>query len=201
MYRLMGVLMTAAFGAVVLASPARAQTTSARQVGVHINVAGGLSIPLGDLNDVSKAGWDLEGGAELTFGSSPFSVRGDVLFNSFSADKDRPSVIPADVDVWGGVLDIVYTFPQPDKSSMVKPYVLGGLGVYHSNPDFDGALSDRSSTDLGINLGGGLRFDLSGFSTFAEARYHRIFSVNTAVTGGGSESFFPINFGVSFGTR
>ncbi len=201
MNRILTAVLAAAIGGTLMTSSARAQMTSSRQVGIHFNVAGGLSVPLGDLNDVSKAGWDLEGSAEFTFANSPISARGDFIFNSFSADNGRASVVPADVDIWGGLVDLIYTLPQNDRSSVVKPYVLGGLGIYHTNPDFGGTVSDRSSTDVGINLGGGIRFDLSGFSTFAEARYHHIFGVNTAVTGGGGESFFPLNFGISFGGR
>ena len=50
--------------------------------------------------------------------------------------------------------------------------------------------SGGNVNELGVNLGGGYRFALTGFSAYAEARYHHI--LNTSV------NFIPITFGVTF---
>jgi len=54
------------------------------------------------------------------------------------------------------------------------------------------ARRSESDTNLGIQLGGGLTFQLSGFSTFLEAKY-----VN-AFTEGDNATWIPITFGVRF---
>lgn len=82
-----------------------------------------------------------------------------------------------------------------NSASMVKPYLLGGVGMYNSKATIDlGSTggSTPSSTDLGIQVGGGLRFQLSGFSTFLEAKYVNVF------TDGSSTNWLPITFGVRF---
>lgn len=77
---------------------------------------------------------------------------------------------------------------------MVKPYVLGGLGLYNgkTTADFGSAEISGSDTNLGLQAGAGVAFQLSGFSTFAEARLVNIFS------DGNSSRFVPIVFGVRF---
>ena len=71
---------------------------------------------------------------------------------------------------------------------MLRPYALGGLGLFNTrNPE-----TDQSDTNLGLQVGGGLTFQLSGFSTFAEARFVNVFS------DGRSSRYVPITFGVRF---
>jgi hypothetical protein len=50
----------------------------------------------------------------------------------------------------------------------------------------------NSENKFGINLGGGFTFNLSGFETFVEARYHTIF------TDENNTSFIPLSFGFKF---
>ena len=52
--------------------------------------------------------------------------------------------------------------------------------------------ASRSQTKFGLNAGAGLRFQLTGFSTFIEARWH------TAFTGGEHTQFVPISVGITF---
>ena len=48
-----------------------------------------------------------------------------------------------------------------------------------------------SQTKFGINFGGGFTFNLSGFETFVEARFHSVFAEDNA-------NFIPISFGFKF---
>jgi hypothetical protein len=67
--------------------------------------------------------------------------------------------------------------------SNVLPYVGGGLNIgHHDRDDFEG------DTDLGLNLGGGVRFPFQNTTPFLEARF----------TVGGEEQFI-IGGGVLFG--
>ncbi|HEU4586637.1 MAG TPA: hypothetical protein VFR95_12865, partial [Gemmatimonadaceae bacterium] len=52
--------------------------------------------------------------------------------------------------------------------------------------------ADKTQTKFGLNAGAGLRFQLTGFSTFVEARWHTIF------TEGKNTQVIPISVGISF---
>jgi Outer membrane protein beta-barrel domain len=112
-------------------------------------------------------------------------------------------------------------------SGTVRPYLVAGLGVYYRPikvttpgvgfvPGYcdpwwyvcfpggfvpvDNIVGERSSTDFGMDFGGGVMFG----PFFAEARYHYIWgpTVDTSAAGGTSRKangqFLPITFGVRF---
>jgi len=70
----------------------------------------------------------------------------------------------------------------------VRPYVLGGVGLY--NLDFNGV--GDNETKFGLNGGGGIEFGVGGFNTFVEARLHSIFTEDTKV------NLVPVVFGIRF---
>jgi hypothetical protein len=70
-----------------------------------------------------------------------------------------------------------------------SPYLIGGGGIYNSHrTPFPGS---QSSTDLGVNFGGGLRLNFTDATTFVEARYHK-------VSGDGRIRIVPLTFGILF---
>ena len=73
-------------------------------------------------------------------------------------------------------------------------YAIGGLGIYRLK--FSGSVAgfdvSDTQTKFGINVGGGFTFNLSGFETFVEARFHSVF------TEGSNTNFLPISFGFKF---
>jgi hypothetical protein len=72
-------------------------------------------------------------------------------------------------------------------------YLIGGVGMYNSKAtDRPLGLPDVTNTDVGFNIGAGIKFPLIGFSPFLEARLH---IVNTE---GSSTKFIPITFGLKF---
>ena len=70
--------------------------------------------------------------------------------------------------------------------SNLNPYV--GAGLNMARWSYDGPGDGASSTDLGLNLLGGIRFLLGSMSSFAEAKFE---------AGGGEQ--FVLTFGVMFG--
>ncbi len=74
-------------------------------------------------------------------------------------------------------LDVYYHF-SPD--GVVSPYVGGGLGIHFVND----ARRDRGSTDLGMNLIGGLRFPTTSNRYFLEGRYTASDITQVALLGG-----------------
>jgi len=62
----------------------------------------------------------------------------------------RPEVVvyfPDQADYWEANVDLIYRFPV-SSSAAIAPFVLGGLNFANGG----------GSTDLGINLGGGIQF-------------------------------------------
>ena len=87
-------------------------------------------------------------------------------------------------------------FPFGDPASTARPYAIGGLGVYRVafSGDVEGSNVDLdvSETKFGLNVGGGFTFNLSGFETFVEARFHSIFTETS------NTNFIPLSFGFKF---
>lgn len=64
--------------------------------------------------------------------------------------------------------NVTYDFPIED--STVLPFALGGLNIARVSVDA-GALGDASETDIGVNLGGGISFDLDRFRPSVGVRF------------------------------
>lgn len=63
--------------------------------------------------------------------------------------------------------NVTYDFPL--ENSSVVPFLLGGLNLARASVDL-GALGSGSNTELGLNLGGGIDFDLGNFRPTAGLR-------------------------------
>ena len=161
---------------------------SAQSSTVRFGVSGGLSVPTGDLADDVDAGYSIAGHLFLK-PSSMESVRfrGDVSYDRFAYKGDIDGN-RSNLGFVGNVLIDLTT------DGGVQPYLLGGLGAFNGKNSRTGGSVDRStsSTDFGIQLGGGLTFELSGFSTFIEAKYVNVFTNNT------NTAYLPITFGIRF---
>jgi len=132
----------------------------------------------------------------------------------------------ADMNMQYGDFNLVI---KPPTEGKVRPYLVTGVGVYHrpvkvTTPSVgyvpgycdpwwyvcypggwvpvDAIVGERSSTDFGMNLGGGVNFQLGeSAAVFVEARYHYIWGPtiegdpeNRKANG----QFLPITFGVRF---
>jgi len=64
--------------------------------------------------------------------------------------------------------NLTYDFPL--ENSTVLPFALGGLNVSRTSIDA-GGLGGASNTDIGLNLGGGIRFDLGSFRPAVGGRF------------------------------
>lgn len=94
---------------------------------------------------------------------------------------DMPNLGPG----WGLFVDLLLFFPDgpvdyleangnltynfPLENSTAVPFALAGLSISNTSVDVMG--SSQSTTDLGINLGGGVAFDLGGFRPVVGARF------------------------------
>lgn len=64
--------------------------------------------------------------------------------------------------------NVTYSFPLDE--STVLPFALGGLNIARASVDA-GGLGSASNTDIGVNLGGGISFDLGSFRPSAGGRF------------------------------
>jgi len=146
-----------------------------------VGFAAGASVPVGDLGDATSTGFHVLGTLAVSgSASTPVGFRIDGMYNSLSGKSSGP-----DVNVWTVNGNLVYAFP----GMTATPYLIAGAGWYNTKADESGA---ESSNDIGINAGLGVRFALSGFSTFAEVRFHNIFSDPN------SAQLIPLTFGILF---
>lgn len=171
------VVSTVLVSAIALASvPVQAQRRTS------VGIAAGASVPIGDLGDATSTGFHVLGTIAISgSASAPLGFRIDGMYNSLSGKSGGP-----DVNVWTVNGNLIYAFPG---GMTATPYLIAGAGWYNSKTNESGA---QSSNDLGINAGIGARFALSGFSTFAEVRFHNIFSDPS------SARFVPLTFGILF---
>jgi len=150
---------------------------------VNYNIAAGLSLANGDFGDRNDAGYALIVGLGFTQRASPFSARAEGIYTEYNSkfrDNDKSHA--------GGITaNAIYDF-KPSPSTPVTLYAIGGVGLYSTKEE--SLARNDSETGVGWNLGGGLRFPLTGFSGYIEARYHSISSANV--------SFTPIIFGLRF---
>ncbi len=156
---------------------------------VSFGVSGGLSLPMGDLGDVAKSGYNITGHAYFKPASlSSVRLRGDVSFDRFDYEG-----ADATTRLLGLAGNAIYDFPAPS-TSIVRPYLLGGVGLSNTRTSTKAGRIEvaGSDTNLGLQVGGGLTFQLSGFSTFAEAKLVSVF------TDGQSTRYIPVTFGVRF---
>ncbi len=154
-FRLFGVALS-------LAVPA-ALSVQATARPVSFGLSGGLSMPTGDLGD--GAGYVMAGHVYYKPATiQALRFRGDVSFDRW-AIKNAAAGADASTRSVGVVANAIYDFAT-NGTSMVKPYVLAGLGLYNKTSGEVANVSVAgSATDVGIQVGGGMEFQLAGFAT------------------------------------
>lgn len=176
----------AALAAAIVTAPAALEAQSPLRFGL----AAGATVPTGNFADIVEWGYHASGSVTGKPMLSPVGLRGEVMWNRFT-EKDfvlAPGVTEPgqDLDVLAGIVNA-----EIGMSGIgVKPYFIGGLGMYRLSGE-----NTESETKFGFNVGAGLDFGLAGFSAFAEARFHSIQADNF---GNGSVNIVPLTFGVRF---
>ncbi len=146
-----------------------------------VGLSAGAAIPLSDLSDSHKVGYNAAAHLGINMPASAVGFRLEGFYNKF-AGKDEGVSTNEDVRIAGGNVNITYAFGGVG----MRPYVIGGVGSYNVKAD-----GGASRTDFGINAGVGAKFQLSGLGTFVEARLHTI-------SGDPQLQFVPITFGIEF---
>lgn len=154
-------------------------STAEAQRPFTVGLSAGAAIPLSDLSDSHKVGYNAAAHLGINMPASPVGFRLEGFYNKFAVQEE---LLDADLRIAGGNVNITYAFGGMG----LRPYLIGGVGSY--NVKLDGG---ASRTDFGINAGVGANFQLSGLGTFVEARLHTI-------SGDPQMQFVPITFGIEF---
>jgi opacity protein-like surface antigen len=199
MHRLLGRFVIGA-GALLIAATAHAQGTSGSS-GRPFKLGGalGATVPLGDFGDGADLGFHVGGLIEYKPTSIPVNLRGEITYNrnglksDFFSDQDP---IFDNVDGDFSMVNFIgnLLFPFGDAASTARPYAIGGIGLYRmkASAEFAGVDISDTQTKFGLNVGGGVTFNLSGFETFVEARFHSVFTDES------NTNFIPLSFGFKF---
>jgi opacity protein-like surface antigen len=164
----------AVFAALIsFASAAQAQRA------LSLGISGGLSLPMGEMADFQGTGYHVAGHANINSASLPFEILLDGTYHSFDAKSG--AAFGEKFSYFGAGASAAYVFP----GLTMRPYLLGGVGMFFGKADVPGA---ESESEFGFSAGGGLRFVLSGFNSFLQARVNIV----------GDHTFVPISFGVVF---
>jgi opacity protein-like surface antigen len=178
--------------AAIVAAPALLSAQSTSDKPLSFGISGGLSQPLGDLSDAASSGFVVAGHVFFKPASiQALRFRGDVSFDKWGA-KDGVSSVDASFQSIGVTANAIY---DVQTSSMTRPYLIGGAGLFNYKTLVNlgpTTGSTPSSTDVGVQVGGGLTFALAGFDTFVEAKFVNVFG------DGSSRTWIPVSFGVRF---
>jgi hypothetical protein len=109
----------------------------------------------------------------------PVGFRVDGVMNQFNYSGGKSRIF----DVTANLVYSMIPIPR------AKPYFIGGLGFYGSRVV---GSSELGTNDIGINVGGGVKFSLVVVNGFVDARYHHIFSED------GGKGFIPVSIGITF---
>lgn len=189
--RFVGIALCAA-----LPAAAQAQTSTARPI--SFGVMGGASVPVGDFGDGADLGFTLGAHLMLAPTSMPaLAFRADLTYDRWNLKGIGASIVDGNSSTLGVMGNVIF---RSSSAMAIKPYVIGGVGLLSSNSsgsiggvNFSG---DRES-NLGVQAGGGLEFQLSGFTTFIEAKF-----VNAFAKDGNDDrrnvNWIPVTFGIRF---
>ena len=167
---------------------ALAGIAAAQAPSVRFGLGGGAIVPVGDYNKADKIGWHGLGMVQFGLPALPVEIRVDGLYGHTTHKDMSGAAVPGSTKLYGGLANVVYSI-GPDV--MMRPYVLGGIGIYHVTVDVPGTTGDETRFAFGV--GGGVSVGAGRARLFVEGRF---VSVRES---GGSTSFVPITAGVTFG--
>jgi opacity protein-like surface antigen len=141
--------------------------------GVHFGVAGGAIFPTENARELYDVGY--HGSVMLNF-NAPLSPIGLRIEGTYARSNEKTLAgRSGNVQIGAGTVDLVLG----PRTVTVKPYFVGGAGVYRVRfseiSDLLSVRETQTQTRFGWNAGGGISFPLGPSTTmFLEARYTRI---------------------------
>ena len=199
-------LSAATFGVATAALAAITSPVAAQKAGLGFGASIGANVPNGQFADGAQTG--LVANGFVGVGTGRVGLRGELFWSRSDLDnafirKVGNTVLPSDgvgnvsgnVNLIGASANLVFSLTQ----SIVRPYLIGGVGVYHRRvaQDIGGTIDEfqslrDSQTDLGYNGGAGIAIGGAGPSLFIEARYVSV------ATSPDRTKFVPVVIGFTF---
>jgi len=176
------ILTVTCFGLLASSAPLRAQSP------LSVGVGGGVSLPEGEIDDDVNLGWHALVTAELASPMHPWGLRLDVAYNRFEFSEQVEAALSGEGHETAGSATLNLLYRLPKVTSPIQPYVLLGLGAYHT----DCSLGCDSRVRYGWNYGLGAKFYFLGLENFLEIRGHRTKSQSQDV------HYFPVTLGIMF---
>jgi Outer membrane protein beta-barrel domain len=169
-----------------------AQTAHAQ--GLSFGIGAGAVMPTGTFGDINSMGWNVTAVARLKPPVAPLGLQVDGFYNRFGLESD---LVDGHSRIIGATANAVFAFPSV---SPVRPYLLGGAGVYNLGASVEGGPELESVTKLGLNAGAGFDFALGSAKLFADARFHAILNGSADVASGEEATAYmiPITLGLRF---
>jgi opacity protein-like surface antigen len=187
--------LSRAVGAVLVTMALSASAAQAQ--GAEFSLGGGLGIPLSNFDDVAKLGWHGLAAVSFVPTGSPVGIQVDGQYHQFKLDENVVGAGSLKDRFIFGTANAVFKFKTAE-TSPVRPYLIGGVGVYNfkttGSSDVGNVIdTDNSTTKFGINGGAGFDFKAGSAGLFVEGRFHNVF------TSGSDINFIPITVGIRFG--
>jgi hypothetical protein len=172
---------------------------------VRFGIMGGATIPLSSLSDEEKTGWNAGVLVSIGVPLVPVSFRIDGQWQQMSGKSILTGTQLGgasafqDLRIIDGTANVVYTFGA---ALPAKFYLIGGAGIYNERFKDQNSDAHADGTKFGLNGGVGFKFQLTGFATFIEARYHNVIHGRAFDDGANSNAkslqFVPISVGITF---
>ena len=179
---------------------------SAQDKKIHVNIGGGPTFNAGDLGDHFGMGWGPAIG--VTFDMTPMlGLQFEYAYRRFYIKDDAPffGATSFDANHQTHQLDFNLVASFAPAGSAVRPYLIGGPGMYNRNVKIteyvgtgiicdpyyyicgyypvDAVIGSRGGWDFGFNIGGGVGFGIGETAEFyIETRYHSVFGPDIEAT-------------------
>ena len=174
-------LLLAGVGALVAltTSTARAQLPGVPGINpFSVGIEAGPAFPVGDFRGLVNTGFTADALVEARLPVLPVGLRFEGGYATFGGRNGTSSA-----HVVSGSANVVLRL-TPVALSLVRPYLIGGVGIYGQNRGV--------GTSAGVNVGGGLSVPLVAVTVFGDARYTHVFN------DGVKTNFVPVRVGLRF---
>ena len=153
---------------------------------VRLGLGAGLTLPIGDISDVTYGGANLQ--ASLAYDPPTFPLGFDVdgTYHHF-APKERPGRNSHVLSVTGGIR-------IPIAGTLGEPYLMAGVGYYNTQGPVTGATD--AERDLGGYAGVGIRFTTRKLQVHLRSSFHEIIAEKDGSGRSRSREMIPITFTV-----
>lgn len=162
--------------ALLTAAPLAAQTS--------FSIAAGAAVPVGTTGDALNVGYNATVGIGIKPPVAPLGLRIEGMLNGM----EGKTAAQGKLMMLAGLVNVTVSGGAP----VPVGYLIGGAGIYNMRWTDRATLfgGTDSDSEAGFNVGAGINFPLTGFSTFLEARFHYLVDSEAKL--------IPITFGLRF---